>query len=139
MSVRTVVVPFYSGSWSTKVRNKITVPGKKVRISMVQVPQHWKEGHPPLTCTMNVVRDIEREVVVDHVLDLIDIITSQCLWPVLWNRNYFLRFRFRLLKSYGSGSGSGSDFCQVTVPVPYVDLKSSFPKVCLKKSCLSTV
>jgi hypothetical protein len=26
--------------------------------------------------------------------------------PVLWNRNYFLRFRFRLLKSYGSGSGS---------------------------------
>ncbi len=24
--------------------------------------------------------------------------------PVLWNRNYFLRFRFRLLKSYGSGS-----------------------------------
>ncbi len=24
----------------------------------------------------------------------------------LWNRNYFLRFRFRLLKSYGSGSGS---------------------------------
>jgi hypothetical protein len=26
--------------------------------------------------------------------------------PVLWNRNYFLRFRFRLLKS----SGSDSDF-----------------------------
>ncbi len=25
---------------------------------------------------------------------------------VLWNRNYFLRFQFRLLKSYGSGSGS---------------------------------
>jgi hypothetical protein len=23
----------------------------------------------------------------------------------LWNRNYFLRFRFRLLKSAGSGSG----------------------------------
>ncbi len=54
--------------------------------------------------------------------------------PVLWNRNYFLRFRFRfwLLKSYGSGSGSGSNFwnsydscsgsgCylwKVTVPVP---------------------
>jgi hypothetical protein len=56
---------------------------------------------------------------------------------VLWNRNYFLRFRFRLLKSYGSGSDfsgsgtvinydSGSDFLtsygsgstrqQVTVP-----------------------
>jgi hypothetical protein len=26
----------------------------------------------------------------------------------LWNRNYFLRFRFRLLTRYGSGSGSGS-------------------------------
>ncbi len=44
------------------------------------------------------------------------------------NRNYFLRFRFRLLKSYGSGSGSdfwqsygsgsGSYFWKVTVPVP---------------------
>jgi hypothetical protein len=30
---------------------------------------------PALTCTMNVVCDIEREVVVDHVLDLTDIIT----------------------------------------------------------------
>jgi hypothetical protein len=27
-------------------------------------------------------------------------------FAVLWNRNYFLRFRFQLLKSYGSGSGS---------------------------------
>jgi hypothetical protein len=27
---------------------------------------------------------------------------------VLWNRNYFLRFRFRLLTSYGFVSGSGS-------------------------------
>ncbi len=44
----------------------------------------------------------------------------------MWNRNYFLRFRFRLLKSYGSGSdswksygsGSGSYFWKVTVPVP---------------------
>ncbi len=26
------------------------------------------------------------------------------LQAALWNRNYFLRFRFRLLKSYGSGS-----------------------------------
>jgi hypothetical protein len=25
--------------------------------------------------------------------------------PALWNRNYFLRFWFRLLKSFGSGSG----------------------------------
>ncbi len=47
---------------------------------------------------------------------------------MLWNRNYFLRFRFRILKCYGSGSGSGSDFWKsygsdsyfwkVTVPVP---------------------
>ncbi len=45
---------------------------------------------------------------------------------VLWNRNYFLRFRFRLLKSYGSGSdfwksygsGSGSYFWKIMVPVP---------------------
>ena len=37
--------------------------------------------------------------------------------PVLWNRNYFLRFRFRLLKSYDSGS----DFEKVTVPVPTFD------------------
>ncbi len=33
---------------------------------------------------------------------------------VLRNRNYYLRFRSRLLTSYGSGS----DFWQVTVPVP---------------------
>jgi hypothetical protein len=38
--------------------------------------------------------------------------------PVLWNSNYFLRFRFRfrLLKSYGSGSVS--DFWKIMVPVP---------------------
>jgi hypothetical protein len=43
------------------------------------------------------------------------------LKPVLWNRNYFLRFRFRLLKSYGSASV----FCKVMVPVPvpYLDYK----------------
>jgi hypothetical protein len=34
--------------------------------------------------------------------------------PALWNCNYFLRFRFQLLKSYGSSS----DFWKVTVPVP---------------------
>jgi hypothetical protein len=41
----------------------------------------------------------------------------------LWNRNYFLRFRFRfwLLKSYGSCSGSSSDFWHITVPVPVPD------------------
>jgi hypothetical protein len=69
---------------------------------------------------------------------------------VLWNRNYFSRFRFRfrflLVKSFGSGSGSGSDFWKsygsgsgsgsyfrkVTVPVPfpapYLDHKSKFLK-----------
>ncbi len=36
------------------------------------------------------------------------------------DRNYFLRFRFRLLKSYGSGSGS--DFWKVMVPVPAPNL-----------------
>jgi hypothetical protein len=51
---------------------------------------------------------------------------------VLWNRNYFLRFRFwfRLLKSFVSGSGSGfwksygsgSYFSKVTVPVPAPNL-----------------
>ncbi len=30
------------------------------------------------------------------------------LVAALWNRNYFLRFRFRLLKSYVSGSSSSS-------------------------------
>jgi hypothetical protein len=54
---------------------------------------------------------------------------------VLWNRNYFLWFRFRLLKSYGSGS----NFCQDTVPVPYQDHKKhSFQKHLWKKSCLFT-
>ncbi len=38
------------------------------------------------------------------------------LKSALWNRNNFLRFRFRLLKSYGSGSGSY--FWKVTVTVP---------------------
>jgi hypothetical protein len=48
---------------------------------------------------------------------------------------YFLRFRFRLLKSYGSGSGFGSYFYQVLVPVPvpYVTIKSSFENKYLKK------
>ncbi len=62
--------------------------------------------------------------------------TQHCL-PVLWNHNYFLRFRFRLLKSYCSGSGS--DFWQVKVPVPapvpvpYVYHKNhSFKKNCWK-------
>jgi hypothetical protein len=31
-------------------------------------------------------------------------VTNLDLIPVLWNLNYFLRFRFRLLKSYGFGS-----------------------------------
>jgi hypothetical protein len=35
------------------------------------------------------------------------------LEAALWNRNYFLRFRFLLLKSYGT----------VLVPAPYLDHK----------------
>jgi hypothetical protein len=41
---------------------------------------------------------------------------SAALQAALWNRNYFLRFRFRLLKNYGSGSGS--NFWKVMFPVP---------------------
>ncbi len=60
---------------------------------------------------------------------------NEYIQPVLWNRNYLLRFRFRfwLLKIYGSGSGSNfwkvmvpvSTFEKVTVPVPapYLDRK----------------
>ncbi len=41
---------------------------------------------------------------------------DHAIQAALWNRNYFLRFRFRLLlKSYGSGSGS--NFWKVMVPV----------------------
>jgi hypothetical protein len=58
-------------------------------------------------------------------------------YPALWNRNYFLRFRFR---SYGFGSnfcesygyGPSSYFWKVTVPVPVqvpnLDHKSKFKK-----------
>jgi hypothetical protein len=34
--------------------------------------------------------------------------------PALWNRSFFLRFQFRLLKSYCSGS----DFWKIKVPIP---------------------
>jgi hypothetical protein len=46
--------------------------------------------------------------------------TSLVIFPVLWNRNYFLRFRFwfRLLETYGS--------VLVPVPAPYLDQKSKF-------------
>jgi hypothetical protein len=36
----------------------------------------------------------------------------------LWNRNYFLRFRFQVLKSYGSGSNFRKVMVLVPVPVP---------------------
>jgi hypothetical protein len=45
---------------------------------------------------------------------------------VLRNRNYFLRFWFRLLTIYSSGSGSIFWQVTVTVPVPYVDHKKQF-------------
>jgi hypothetical protein len=41
------------------------------------------------------------------------LVQGEHLQPALWNRNYFLRFRFRLLKSYGSGS----NYLKVVVPV----------------------
>ncbi len=91
------------------------------------------QGPLPLSCTMNVVRDIEREVVVDHVLDLIDYnnnllsIYGQCCGTV----TIFFGSGSDLLKSYGSGS----DFCQdtVPVPVPYKDHKNQLPKFFLTK------
>ncbi len=51
--------------------------------------------------------------------------------PVLWNRNCFLRFRFRLLKSYSSGSGS--DFCHITVAIPVPIPRKQFSKKILEK------
>jgi hypothetical protein len=66
---------------------------------------------------------------------MLDIYVMLSLQPVLWNRNYFLRFWFRLLKSYGSDS----DFCQVTVPVLYRDHKKHcFQKIIWKTSFLFT-
>jgi hypothetical protein len=43
-------------------------------------------------------------------------------FPALWHRNFFLRFRFRLLKSYGSGFGS--DFEKLWFRCRFVLLKS---------------
>jgi hypothetical protein len=74
-SRRILKVPCASGEQTT-LKYGSCLLRQKVTISTKQVPQYWKEGHPPLTCTMNVVRDIEREVVVDHMLDLIDIIIT---------------------------------------------------------------
>jgi hypothetical protein len=58
---------------------------------------------------------------------------------LLRSRNYYLRlrYRFRILTSYGSGSGS--DFRQASVPAPYLDHKKHiFQKNVCKKSCLFT-
>jgi hypothetical protein len=44
---------------------------------------------------------------------------------VLWNRNYILRFRFRLLKSYGSRYGSDFEHVLVPVPDPYLVFRRS--------------
>jgi len=71
---------------------------------------------------------------------------SMMIEAVLWNRNYFLQFRFRLWKSYGSGSkfwkryGSGSYLWKVTVPGPYLDYeKQIFSNKFLNFFCLFTV
>jgi hypothetical protein len=45
------------------------------------------------------------------------------IFPMLWNRNYILRLRFRLLKSYGFGS----DLRKVKVPVPIFDVMVPLP------------
>ncbi len=85
---------------------------------------------------------MRKEHIHDLPITLSSWLNSECSWqcnmqllntwqPVLWNRNYFLRFRFRRLKSYGSGSGSGYDFWKVIVPVPV-------PVPILLKSCGSS-
>jgi hypothetical protein len=68
-------------------------------------------------------------------------------FPVLWNRNDFLRFQFRfrflLLKSYGSGSdfwksyssGSGSYIWKVTVPVPVLAPYPDHKKLIYQEKC----
>ncbi len=48
---------------------------------------------------------------------------STHLDAALWNHNYYLRFRFRLLKSYGSGSYFWKVTVTVPVPAPYLDHK----------------
>ncbi len=48
----------------------------------------------------------------------------------LWNRNYFLRFRFRLLKSYGTVSNFWKVLVPVPVPAPYL------PKKILENFCV---
>jgi hypothetical protein len=58
---------------------------------------------------------------------------------VLRNGNYFLRFRFRLLTSYGSGSSSGSDFCQDTVTVAVPALYLEHKKHSKKLTCKETL
>jgi hypothetical protein len=72
---------------STKVRNLIAVPvryGKKSYDFYGSGSATLEGGpSPPLTCTMNVVRDIEREVIVDHVLDLIDIRTFSVFMAIV--------------------------------------------------------
>ncbi len=96
------------------------------------VNQIFATGHSTLLHQSHHVRN--------WILSPKTLLFTKTLWAVLWNRNYFLRFRFRLLKSYGSGSdfwksygsGSGSYFRKVTVPVPapYLDHKK---QICQKK------
>jgi hypothetical protein len=51
---------------------------------------------------VDLIQDGDEAVVA--ALDAGDGRLLELLPAVLWNRYYFLRFRFRLLKSYGSGS-----------------------------------
>ena len=88
---------------------------------------HWKKLKP-----LNTVRKKWKLVKLKFFRKNLTIFYINMKHPdlktVLWNRNYFLLFRFRLLKSYGSGSGSdfwksygsgsGSYLWKVTIPVP---------------------
>ncbi len=87
-------------------------PDDLLRVRLLQREQCSAAGKRPLTSFTLILQ-----------MSLLFICGSNSLcstWlPVLRNHNYFLRFRFRLLTSYGSGS----DFWQVTVPAPapYLD------------------
>jgi hypothetical protein len=79
----------------------------------------------PWLCSLEILG--EKKKALAELIPLEDTLMElEVLVAALWNRNYFLRFRFLLLKSYGFGSdfwksygsGSGSYFWKVTVPVP---------------------
>jgi hypothetical protein len=87
-----------------KERAEILRLGQVVVEAVVERLQH-RQTHIGVA-----VRDAHNEELGQHLVNSGDdggrLLASQALESALWNRNYFLRFRFRLSKSYGSGPGS---------------------------------